>query len=95
MRKQVPVVVENIQRIRRHEAALNDDDQGNSSSPLVTGYGKMVLAEFNGDKAFTPDPKLKRMLVFDSSKEHRRLWTLKKYALPYLYWNKMMRGESV
>lgn len=95
VRKQVPVVVENILRVRAHETALNDDYQGYSSCPLVTGYGKMVLAEFNYKKEFTPDPKLKRMLVFDSSKEHWRLWMLKKYGLPYLYWNKMMRGEAV
>ncbi len=29
-----------------------------SSCPLVTGYGKMVLAKFNYKNEFTPDPKL-------------------------------------
>ncbi|HFS66697.1 MAG TPA: NAD(P)/FAD-dependent oxidoreductase, partial [Flavobacteriia bacterium] len=23
------------------------------------------------------------------------LWILKKYILPYLYWNKMLKGEEV
>jgi sulfide:quinone oxidoreductase len=55
----------------------------------------MVLAEFDYQNNFTPDPKLKRMLIFDSSKEHRRLWWLKKYILPRLYWNKMMKGIDV
>ena len=55
----------------------------------------MVLAEFDYDNNFIPDPKLKQMLIRDSSKEHWRLWILKKYMLPYLYWNKMMKGESV
>jgi sulfide:quinone oxidoreductase len=55
----------------------------------------MVLAEFDYDNNFTPDPKLKQMLVFDSSKEHWRLWMLKKFGLPYLYWNKMLKGEDV
>ena len=64
-------------------------------STLVTGYGKMVLAEFNYKNEFTPDPKLKMMLISDSSKEHWRLWLLKKYMLPYLYWHKMMKGEDV
>ena len=68
---------------------------GYSSCPLVTDYGKMVLAEFDYDNNFTPDPKLKRMLINDSSKEHWRLWMLKKYGLPYLYWNKMMKGQDV
>ena len=68
---------------------------GYSSCPLVTGYGKMVLAEFDYDSNFTPDPKLKQMFIKDSSKEHRRLWWLKKYILPRLYWNKMLKGVEV
>ena len=55
----------------------------------------MVLAEFDYDKNFIPDPKLKQMLVFNSDKEHWRLWMLKKHILPYLYWNKMMKGQNV
>jgi sulfide:quinone oxidoreductase len=68
---------------------------GYSTCPLVTGYGKMVLAEFDYQNNFTPDPKLKQMLIRDSSKEHYRLWLLKKYMLPYLYWQKMMKGIEV
>jgi len=68
---------------------------GYSSCPLVTDYGKMVLAEFDYNNNFVPDPKLKQMLIKDSSKEHWRLWILKKYMLPYLYWNKMLKGKAV
>ena len=95
VRKQVPVVVENIQFLMAHKAATNSSYNGYSSCPLVTGYGKMVLAEFDYKNKFIPDPKLKRMLVFNSAKEDWRLWMLKKYGLPYLYWNKMMKGENV
>lgn len=95
IRKQVPVVVDNLLRLIKHQAASTKSYNGYSSCPLVTGYGKMVLAEFDYDGNFIPDPKLKQMLVFDSSKEHWRLWALKKYGLPYLYWNKMMRGIDV
>jgi sulfide:quinone oxidoreductase len=95
IRKQVPVVVDNIMKMLRHEPADNKGYDGYSSCPLITGYGKMVLAEFNYKNEFTPDPKLKGMLIRDSSKEHWRLWILKKYILPYLYWNKMMKGEEV
>lgn len=95
IRKQVPIVVENIQRLMKHQAISQKRYNGYSSCPLVTGYGKMVLAEFDYDQNFVPDPKLKQMLVFDSSKEHWRLWILKKYILPYLYWNKMMKGQNV
>ncbi|GGD58417.1 NAD(P)/FAD-dependent oxidoreductase [Muriicola marianensis] len=95
IRKQVPIVVDNLLSLIKQEAVKNHSYNGYSSCPLVTGYGKMVLAEFDYKNNFTPDPKLKQMLIFDSSKEHWRLWILKKYMLPYLYWNKMMKGKNV
>lgn len=95
IRKQVPIVVENIARIHANKDLWEKEYGGYSSCPLITGYGKMVLAEFNYKNEFTPDPKLKQLLVFDSSKESWNLWILKKYLLPYLYWNKMMKGEDV
>ena len=95
IRKQVPIVVDNVAKLISQKEADNHSYNGYSSCPLVTGYGKMVLAEFDYDNKFTPDPKLKNMLVFDSSKESWRLWMLKKYGLPYLYWKKMMKGKDV
>ena len=94
IRKQVPVVVENL-RLMIVAGNLSDKKyDGYSSCPLVTGYGKMVLAEFDYSKEFKPDPKLRRMGITDSSKESWRLWVLKKHFLPRLYWNKMLKGEE-
>ncbi|WP_116769496.1 NAD(P)/FAD-dependent oxidoreductase [Maribacter litoralis] len=95
IRKQVPIVVDNLILLMNSHKMGTKSYNGYSSCPLVTDYGKMVLAEFDYDNNFTPDPKLKRMLINDSSKEHWRLWMLKKYGLPYLYWNKMMKGKNV
>ena len=97
IRKQAPVVVANLLKMIENNTITNKTYDGYSSCPLVTGYGKMVLAEFDYSKEFKPDPKLKQfpMLIDDSSKEHWRLWILKKYLLPYLYWNKMMKGVNV
>ncbi|MRI02435.1 NAD(P)/FAD-dependent oxidoreductase [Kriegella sp. EG-1] len=95
IRKQVPIVVDNLDLLMKQNKLGTKAYNGYSSCPLVTDYGKMVLAEFDYNNNFTPDPKLKRMLISDSSKEHWRLWMLKKYGLPYLYWNKMMKGENV
>ncbi len=95
IRKQVPIVVDNISKMIQDQEANNNSYDGYSSCPLITGYGKMVLAEFDYNNNFTPDPKLKQMLIFNSAKEHWRLWMLKKYGLPYLYWNKMMKGKKV
>jgi len=95
IRKQVPIVVDSISRLAAGESLSTKQYNGYSSCPLVTGYGKMVLAEFDYDSNFTPDPKLKQLLIKDSSKEHLRLWWLKKYILPRLYWKKMMKGFDV
>ncbi|PSR13697.1 MAG: pyridine nucleotide-disulfide oxidoreductase [Bacteroidetes bacterium] len=95
VRKQVPVIVENLMRLMAAKGLSDKRYDGYSSCPLVTDIGKMVLAEFDYDNNFTPDPKLKQLLIRDSSKEHWRLWMLKKYILPYLYWNKMMKGIDV
>ncbi len=95
IRKQVPVVVDHLMSLIAQNKLGQMSYNGYSSCPLVTGYGKMILAEFDYASNFTPDPKLKRMLVFNSDKEHWRLWMLKKYGLPYLYWNKMMKGKQV
>ncbi len=97
IRKQVPVVVGNILQLITNQTLTGKEYNGYSSCPLVTGYGKMVLAEFTYGSVFAPDPKLKQfpLMISDSSKEHWRLWILKKYLLPYLYWNKMMKGIEV
>jgi sulfide:quinone oxidoreductase len=95
IRKQVPVMLQNILAIKTGKNELPSKYDGYSSCPLVTDYGKMVLAEFDYDGNFTPDPKLKWMFVFDSSKESWILWLLKKFGLPYIYWNKMMKGKEV
>ncbi len=93
IRKQAPVVVDNLLKLLNGSPADNISYEGYSSCPLVTGYGKMVLAEFNYKNEFTPDPMLRYLLISNSDKEHWRLWLLKKYMLPYMYWNRMMKGK--
>jgi sulfide:quinone oxidoreductase len=90
IRKQAPVVVANIlQRIK--DGMLSPVKyEGYSSCPLVTGYGKMLLAEFKYDNVRDSDPLLSRM--FDTAKPLWSMWMLKKYMLPWLYWNRMLKG---
>ena len=95
IRKQVPVIIDHIKKMKVGITELEQKYNGYSSCPLVTDYGKMVLAEFDYDNNFTPDPKLKWMFVFDSSKESWLLWLLKKFGLPFLYWKKMLKGKDV
>lgn len=97
IRKQAPIVVENILKLIENNTLSLKEYNGYTSCTMVTSYGKMVFAEFDYEKKFKPDPKLKQfpLMISDSSKEHWRLWLLKKYGLPYLYWNKMMKGVEV
>lgn len=48
IRKQAPVVVENLLAAIHHQP-LTGKYNGYTSCPLVTGYGKLVLAEFDYD----------------------------------------------
>ena len=93
VRKQAPVVVENIISLMKHSTVLEREYSGYSSCPLVTGYGKMVLAEFKYDNVRDSDPLLSKF--WDTSKEQYSMWILKKYGLPYLYWNMMMKGKMM
>ena len=93
VRKQAPVVVENILTLMKHGSVLPRQYSGYSSCPLVTGYGKMVLAEFKYDNVRDSDPLLSK--IWDTSKEQYSMWILKKYGLPFLYWNKMMKGKMM
>lgn len=92
VRKQAPVVVDNILKLIAHQAADNKDYNGYSSCPLVTGYGKMVLAEFDYAGERDSDPFLSKFV--DTSKELYSMWLLKKYGLPFMYWNMMLKGRA-
>lgn len=85
IRKQAPVLVKNlISAIQGQPLEAKYD--GYTSCPLVTGYGKLVLAEFDYEG------KLQETFPFDQSKERLSMYLLKAYALPRLYWHGMLRG---
>lgn len=89
IRKQAPVVVANI-LAHKDGKPLPARYEGYSSCPLVTGYGKMLLAEFKYDNVRDSDPLLSKL--FDTSKPLWSMWILKKHVLPWLYWNRMLKG---
>jgi sulfide:quinone oxidoreductase len=51
----------------------------------------MLLAEFKYGNERDSDPFLSK--IMDTTKEQWSMWLLKKYGLPFLYWNRMMRGK--
>lgn len=87
IRKQAPVVVQNLLAALRG-APLNARYNGYTSCPLVTGYGKLVLAEFD----YEGQPQ--ETFPIDQSQERLSMYLLKAYALPRLYWNGMLRGYA-
>ena len=60
---------------------------GYTSCPLVTGYGSLILAEFDWDGPAESFP-------FDQSEERYSMYLLKKYGLPAMYWNAMLKGVA-
>jgi sulfide:quinone oxidoreductase len=86
IRKQAPVVVDNIDAFLAGRPA-SASYGGYASCPLVTSSHAMVLAEFDYTMQMTPSIPL-----LDPAKPHRAYWYLKKYGLPFLYWNLMLKG---
>lgn len=93
--KQTVIIVDNIINQINYNKKGTLSYNGYSACPIITSFNKMVLAEFNYNGDYTPDKALNKYLLFSTSKEQRRLWMLKKYGLPYIYWNIMMKGKQL
>ncbi len=89
IRKQAPVLVHNLMATMRGEPSSSFKRyDGYTSCPLVTGYGKLILAEFDYDLKPTES------FPFDQTKERWSMYQLKRYGLPILYWNGMTKGRA-
>jgi sulfide:quinone oxidoreductase len=86
VRKQAPVLVQNLFALMEGKE-LTAKYNGYSSCPIVVGYGKLILAEFDYDNKPT------ETFPFDQSKPRWTMWILKKYILPWLYWHKILKGS--
>jgi sulfide:quinone oxidoreductase len=86
IRKQTPTVAENLLALIEGKPFPRSYD-GYTSCPLVTGYGKLVLAE--SDYKNTPQ----ETFPFDQSKERWSMYQLKKQILPRMYWGAILRGR--
>jgi len=85
IRKQAPVLVQNLLCLMNQKTGMQKYN-GYTSCPLVTGYGSLVLAEFDYDSK--PDESF----PFDQAKERYSMYLLKKQVLPIVYWNGMLKG---
>lgn len=87
IRKQVPVVVTNVLAVL-NQATPSAEYTGYSACPIPTQYGKLMLAEF--DYSNTP----KMTFPFNQAKPRWSMWLLKTKVLPWLYWNKILKGTA-
>jgi sulfide:quinone oxidoreductase len=88
IRKQAPVVVKNLQAVMagREPSATYD---GYASCPLTTSRNRMLLAEF--DYTMKRHPTIP---LINAQKERYDMWLHKRYGLPLLYWNLMLKGRA-
>lgn len=87
IRKQAPVLVKNLRSLISGRPLTSKYD-GYTSCPVVTGYGTLVLAEFD----YEGNPA--ESFPFNQAKERWSMWMLKKYGLPLLYWSGMLKGRA-
>ncbi|MGV4923227.1 NAD(P)/FAD-dependent oxidoreductase [Streptomyces sp. BHT-5-2] len=88
VRKQAPVLVANLLAGLRGRPATARYD-GYTSCPLVTARHKMLLAEFDYDLRPTPS-----FPFIDTTRERTDMWFLKRYGLPQLYFQGMLKGRA-
>lgn len=85
IRKQAPVVTENLLALMRQQPMSGHYD-GYSSCPIVTGYNKLILAEFDYNK----EPV--ESMPFNQAVERASMYLMKKEMLPIMYWDGMLKG---
>lgn len=83
---QTEVVYENLKAVMRGQNMPLTYD-GYASCPLITGYDKCILAEFDYDL----NPL--ETFPFSQDKERLSMFLLKKNIIPTIYWTLMMNGH--
>ncbi len=86
IRAEMPVLTANLLSVMNGGEPLARYD-GYSSCPLITGYGKLILAEFDYDL----NPK--ETFPFDQGRERYSMYLLKRYIIPVIYWDGLLKGK--
>jgi len=89
VRKQVPVVVDNILSLKNSKEVQGGYD-GYGSCPLTTSLSTVMLAEFAYDGKVTPSFPL-----LDPRKNRSIWWWGKTTGFPWLYWHLMIKGYRI
>lgn len=86
IRKQAPVLVQNLLALIE-SSEINAEYNGYTCCPLITGFGKTIMAEFDYDK------KPLSTFPLNPNKERYTMWLMKRHVLPWVYWKRMLKGK--
>jgi sulfide:quinone oxidoreductase len=86
LRHQVKIVIDNIQRSRRGLPFSHYD--GYTVAPIATARGQLSFGEY--DRQFRVHRSLR---VPDQITARRAWWWLDRYALPQIYWHRIIKGR--
>jgi len=86
-RKQAPVAVQNLLALIRSKP-LSAKYDGYTCCPLITGYNSAIMAEFAYGGKLAPSFPL------DPTQERYSMYLAKARVLPWLYWNRMLKGKG-
>ncbi|MEN9248421.1 MAG: FAD/NAD(P)-binding oxidoreductase, partial [Gloeomargarita sp. GMQP_bins_69] len=86
-RKQAPVVAQNLLALMDGQPLPARYD-GYTCCPLITGYNSAIMAEFGYDGKLLPSFPL------DPTQERYSMYLAKVHVLPWLYWNRMLKGKA-
>src|SRR5699024_7494582 len=86
IRQQAPVLVENL---AAHIAGKEPAERygAYASRPLTPARDNVQLAEFDYPKRTAPN-----VPGIDNTRERKDMWYLKRYGLPFMYWNLILKG---
>lgn len=86
IRMQAPVVTRNLLAVMSGKEPKDQYD-GYAACPFTTARNRMLLAEF--DYTMKPHPTIP---LINTQKERLDMWYLKRWGLPFFYWNFMLKG---
>lgn len=87
VRKQAPVVAENALLALRGQPLTATYD-GYTCCPLITGYDKVMMAEFDYSN------RAKSSFPIDPTRERYSMWLVKRFLLPETYWERMLKARD-
>ncbi|MCX8078288.1 MAG: NAD(P)/FAD-dependent oxidoreductase [Geminocystis sp.] len=88
VRAQAPVVVENLLALMSGKPLTARYD-GYTCCPIITGYNSAIFAEFDYENIPISS------FFMDPTKERYSMFLVKRYLLPWLYWNRMLKGKPL